>query len=345
MSKKLVRWLPAAILPAAVLVAAVAVPMTADAAPDLPKKSAQQLLELVAHSTEDSFSGTLQQTSDLGLPELPSGGQFAGASDALELLTGDHKARVFVGSADQARVQVLDKLAERDIVRNGSEVWVYDSDKQEATHLALPDRSATAPTDSVPTPSSLAAQFLAALEPSTKVTVEDNASVAGRSAYVLKLTPSSADTLVGSVALSVDAKTGLPLGVTVTADGRKEPAFSVEYSSIDLSAPDASLFDFTPPKGTTVEDVTAPTTTAHPSYDGSKAAVSGTGWDAVVELPSGAAKATSGSEQGDLLQKLTTKVDGGRVLQTALVSVLLTDDGRVLAGAVPVERLQSVAAQ
>jgi len=345
MSNKLVRWLPAAILPAAVVVAAVAVPMTADASPNLPKKSAQQLLELVAESSEDSFSGTLEQTSDLGLPELPSGNQFSDASSALELLTGDHKARVFVGAEDQARVQVLDKLAERDIVRNGADVWVYDSDEQEATHLALPDHAASAPTDSVPTPSSLATRFLAALEPTTKVTVEDNAIVAGRSAYVLKLTPTTDDTLVGSVAVSVDAETGLPLGVRVTADGQKDPAFSVEYSSIDFSAPDAERFDFTPPAGTTVEEVAVPTKTAQPSYAGPTPTVSGTGWDAVVELSTGAAGSADPSEQGDLLRQLTTEVDGGRVLQTALVSVLLTDDGRILAGAVPVERLQSVAAQ
>ena len=43
------------------------------------------------------------------------------------------------------------------------------------------------------------------------------------------------------------------------------------------------------------------------------------------------------------VQRLTTAADGGRVLHTALVNVLLTDDGRVLAGAVPVSRLESAA--
>jgi len=44
-----------------------------------------------------------------------------------------------------------------------------------------------------------------------------------------------------------------------------------------------------------------------------------------------------------LLGELTTAVTGGRVISTALVSVLLTDDGRVFAGAVPSERLQAAA--
>ncbi len=48
---------------------------------------------------------------------------------------------------------------------------------------------------------------------------------------------------------------------------------------------------------------------------------------------------TLDAEQLALLDSLTTPVEGGRALQTALVSVLLTDDGRVLAGAVPVDVL------
>jgi hypothetical protein len=46
-----------------------------------------------------------------------------------------------------------------------------------------------------------------------------------------------------------------------------------------------------------------------------------------------------------LYGELTTPVAGGRALSTSLVSVLLTDDGRVFAGAVPVSRLEAVAAQ
>jgi hypothetical protein len=44
-----------------------------------------------------------------------------------------------------------------------------------------------------------------------------------------------------------------------------------------------------------------------------------------------------------MLQRVTTPVDGGRVLQTSLVSVLITDDGRILAGAVTPSRLVEAA--
>jgi len=58
----------------------------------------------------------------------------------------------------------------------------------------------------------------------------------------------------------------------------------------------------------------------------------------------------SGSPMGDLdttalYDTLTTAVPEGRLLSSALLSVLITDDGRVLAGAVPGATLQALAAK
>ena len=44
-----------------------------------------------------------------------------------------------------------------------------------------------------------------------------------------------------------------------------------------------------------------------------------------------------------LYQQLTTEVDGGRLLSSTLLSVLVTDDGRVLVGAVPAQTLRDLA--
>ena len=43
--------------------------------------------------------------------------------------------------------------------------------------------------------------------------------------------------------------------------------------------------------------------------------------------------------------ELTTPVAGGRVFHTTLFNVLLTSDGRIVAGSVSVARLEAVAAQ
>ncbi|MWV49618.1 DUF2092 domain-containing protein [Rathayibacter sp. VKM Ac-2803] len=358
MSTSWKRWTPFAAVPLVVVAAAVALPLSASAAGDLPEKSASELLAFVAENDVTAFSGEIEQTSDLGLPDLSALGGSTGSDTAsptdslLELATASHQARVFVDAEQGARLQILDRLAERDIVASkGDGVWIYDSAENTATHI-LPSGDATAeesaPAAEVPTPSSTAEQILASIDPTTSVAVGSDVSVAGRDAYELVLTPREPGTLVGSVTISVDGETGLPLGVAVTAVGGTAPAFSVAYSSIDFDAPDAAMFSFSAPEGATVTEETAPghDTSAAPETAAPDASAptdsdvttTGTGWATVVELPAGDAESLGA------LDSVTTAVDGGRVLSSALLSVLVTDDGRVLAGAVPTDALLDAAA-
>jgi outer membrane lipoprotein-sorting protein len=362
MPSKWTRWIPAALVPVVVVAGVVLVPIAADATPALPEKSPQQLLEFVSGSADTPYSGTVEQKSNLGLPDLSSFGSSYRAesaeSAAVDLLTGSTSARVFVGGADAARIQVTDTLAERDVIRNGDEAWTYDSRSNSVQHLTSGGAPSAGMTS---TPAELAARFIAAIEPTTTVTVTDTARVAGRAVYRLVLTPDDASTLVGSVTLSVDSETGVPLDVRVFAAGQSDTAqsdtaqsdaaFSVGFSSIDFGAQDASLFSFTPPPGSTVEEHqadeldhigdAAPDGADDP--DSVDPEVTGTGWSTIVELPAGSA--TDLGDSSALLDRVLVPVDGGRALTTTLVSVLLTDDGRVLAGAVGIDQLLAAAAR
>ncbi|MFF1879182.1 outer membrane lipoprotein carrier protein LolA [Leifsonia sp. NPDC058230] len=352
MKRRWVRWLPAVAVPAVIAGGVLIAPLAAGAA-DLPAKTPQEVLELVASSDTEAFSGTIEQSSNLGLPSLPntspgSGGSASGGNDpadVVELLTGSHTGKVWVDGPTRVRVQVLDQLAERDVIRNGQDVWLYQSTGQKVTHVTLPSRtSESAPDASTLTPSALAQRFLKAVDPSTSVTLGKNLSVAGRDAYDLVLTPRTSATLVGSVSIAVDGSTGLPLRVQVDARGQKDPAVEVGFTRFSDQKPAASVFEFTPAAGATVTEQKLPTG-AHAKVSGEhpKPQVTGEGWDAVVTLPAGSAPASLSSSP--LFAQLTSRVDGGHALSTSLVSVLITDDGRVLAGAVPVSALQAVAAQ
>src|ERR687898_982610 len=50
--------------------AALLVPVAASGAVDLPDKSVEELLEFAAASDVDALSGTIEQSSELGLPDL-----------------------------------------------------------------------------------------------------------------------------------------------------------------------------------------------------------------------------------------------------------------------------------
>src|SRR5664280_2714962 len=133
--------------------------------------------------------------------------QLGGGASALSLLTGDHSVRVWQSGQDQSRVALLDTFAETEVVLSGSDVWTYDSTKNAVTHVRLPDRAApnakSAPADGSPaegspfggaealTPADAAAKVLAAIDPTTQVTVGEAATVAGRSAYELRVSPRS----------------------------------------------------------------------------------------------------------------------------------------------------------
>src|SRR5262249_37691745 len=155
--------------------------------------------------------------------------------------------------------------------------------------------------------------------------------------------------------------------------GHGAPAFEIGFDQVNFARPDASRFQFTPPPGTTVReadqdqkqlpgknlpaqpDKKAP---AQPAGQ-DKTAVVGTGWTAVLgtrlpertpppnaATPDGKPSADAATPDlgglGILLNKLPT-VSGswgsGRLLQAHLFSVLITDDGRILVGAVSGEQL------
>ncbi|WP_308797581.1 LolA family protein [Agromyces silvae] len=392
-----------------VIAAAVFVPLQATAAVDLPDKTPAQLLEFAAANDVDALSGTVQQRTELGLPDLSAitGGAGGGdeASDASEasiddllaLATGSWDARVYL-DGDRARLQVLDRLAERNVYVSPDDAWFVDSETATATRLILPsddevqrlhdDLEATFPDAAaeaqakrdaaaeLPSPQQMLDQALTRLDETTEVSVGSDGRVAGRDAYELVLEPRTDETLVGEVRFAIDGETGAPLSASVTARGADEPAYSIGFSDVSFAAPEASALVFEPAADLTVTEKPLPLPAAdelarwkaeaeaHAAADpaarpdGPAPVVHGEGWASVVEVTipadaiAGGAEGADGDatraapEASDLLAQLSAilqPVAGGQALSTSLVSVLVTDDGRVLAGSVPVERLVELA--
>jgi hypothetical protein len=348
-----VRWAIPATVAATVVGGSLLWPSLAGAAPDLAATTAEELLADVAAAEPRAFSGTVVQTTDLGLPELPAAfGSDDDPAGLTGLLAGTTTAKVWSDGAERNRIAVIGTLAETDVVQDGADVWTWRSGTGTVVHSVLPagPEHAGAPAGTQLTPAEAAQQVLAALEPSTAVGLDGTVTVAGRAAHQLVLAPRDAATLVGRVVVAVDAETAAPLRVQVFPRGDAEPAVETGFTSVSFTTPSADELSPALPQDAVVEEVDAGpadlrTQLADPV---DRPVVIGSGWTSVAVLRTdGPALDGADAEVGSLLEAASRPVSGaygtGRLVTSSLVSALLLDDGRVLVGAVAAPELERAA--
>ena len=348
------RWaVPAAALVVTGGVLAGSLISVAQAAPGLPARTPAQLLAQVADSTPPPLTGTVVETAAFGLPSLPGTGNPTSLSS---LLTGSHTVRVWYASPEHFRLAVPQSLSESDVIRDGRTAWLWQSTLNKATRFTLPAHTGGKPVPAQPlTPQQAAKQVLAAVGPTTTVSVATNVTVADRAAYALVLAPKDARSLIGQIQIAVDGRNGVPLRLQVFARGASSPAFQVGYTDIHYVTPAPADLSFTPPAGAAVSQVNLTGDTG-PAENHAPSGVTtiGSGWLTVLKLPSSALTAGNGGSSDDarVLQALlgsATPVHGawgsGRLLRTSLVSVLMTDQGSTFAGAVQPSVLYAAAAR
>ncbi|MFE6056517.1 outer membrane lipoprotein carrier protein LolA [Kitasatospora sp. NPDC056446] len=284
----------------------------------------------------------------------------------LGLLGGDRTLRIAADGPDRQRVDLMENMAGYTVVRNGDQAWAWDSSTNSAVHLTgqAGDRHPKAPLSELPTtPQDAARQFLTASAGTTSVTVAGTANVAGQKAYQLSVKPTQAGSTVAEVRISVAADNGVPLGVAVkSVDG--STVLDIHFTDVSFAKPAAKTFDFAVPKGAKVTEKKAdhPAGAAGATADAAKGHegvnVIGEGWTAVLaaQAPGGPVQAPkdAGKDAGKhggrgslnpqaLVKSLGKPVDGGTLVSTKVLNVLVTDDGRVFAGAVTLPVLQHAA--
>lgn len=249
------------------------VPALADSGdPDLPKITAQQLLDKIAASDVQQLSGTVKISTDLGLPDLGGlesgllsgatrGGDGSSADPSTkltELAAGTHTLRVATDGPDRQKLSLLENAAEYSVIHNGKDVWGYDSASNEVYHSTADESSekgsGTAETPVPATPEELTEEALKAVDDTTSVTVDGTVQVAGRDAYKLLVKPKQSGSTVGAISVAVDAKTGLPLKFTLTPASGGAAVVDAGFTQVSFAKPAASTFDFTAPKGAKVTE-------------------------------------------------------------------------------------------
>lgn len=128
--------------------------LAASGDPDLPKITAQQLIEKIAKSDVQQMSGTVRIDTDLGLPDLGglenslASGAAKGSGDGssadpqsklTELVSGTHTLRVAADGPEKQKLSLLESGSEYSLIHNGKNVWGYDSKSNEVYHGTAAD--------------------------------------------------------------------------------------------------------------------------------------------------------------------------------------------------------------
>ncbi|GAB3168435.1 sigma-E factor regulatory protein RseB domain-containing protein [Myceligenerans halotolerans] len=334
-----------------------ALPAGADDDPVLPEIGAEELVTSVLEARPPAFDGVAEVENELGLPVVPG-------MEALDV----ESVRVFHDGEESARVQIERPASEVTFVKNAGEAWAYDSQEHKAKHFTWDDADAAAAREraegELADPSRAAAELIERLAPTSDIFVDGTARVAGRPAYELVLTPKPSEkTLLREITVAIDDETRVPLRLDVFANGSTDAVLSLGFTGFAVGAQDADLFEFTPPEGAEV-DTTEADDVARAAGEGAghdaeafeeRTTTVGDGWDTVVigEMPSGAESGDltgPGGEFGQefggdapdlsgMLGQIGVPVSGefgsGTHVRIAVGGAIITDDGRVAAGAVP----------
>ena len=396
------KWVPSVTVAGVIAAGAIALPMQASAV-DLPERSVAELLAAMDESVE-GFSGSVTKTSNMGLPELEMSQMMSEEmvadmeermpegfedfvpqlveqnplTDAISFLAGTDTIRVYA-SEEGFRAQILDPMSQRDVIVNKDAFYSYNAKTNTVLTRSI-DGDFDKPTLDelnseveldLTNPDELASALLEEAEGKATITVGADHRVAGQDAYRLVVTPESSVSLVERIDISVDANTGLGLGVQVYSTEQSDVAFSVAFDTISYDTPEASIFAFSPPPGATVETLEFPaevesTLTELQREDLSdaekEALLESLRADMEAEFAPGVTTETLGEGfdtvltmnqlpeafplemlENEILADFSTEVDGGTVFSTPLSNTLLTDSGEVYTGAVSVEYLLELA--
>lgn len=300
------------------------VPGGADAQPQLPPVSPDDLVSSVLAAKKEAFAGSVRVDNELGLPAMPNAPQVA---------NGTSTARVWSNGTAGGRVQLPTDGGERTLVSDGTTFWAWNSEDRTVVTGPREGRRDTTP-DATSDPTTAADEALTRLRGTSDLAVDGTAEVAGRPAYELVLTPKPTErTLLREVRIAVDAQKRMPLRMTVLASGATDPALQVGFTELGFGAQDPALFTFTPPPGATVEQRPA----REPSAARPDRRIVGDGWDRVVisSLPAPADRPEGAPDPSTLGTPVSGPWGHGRLITSAVGTAIVTDDGRIAAGAVP----------
>ncbi len=269
MSRKALIYLLVAAVAAVSAVVGVVASGALGSTPALPTMSAAQLLTKVATEArattaihgDFSWSNGLIPGSDLS--SLLSGGSGSSPSSLTSLALGG-SGRLWIQQGGGVRLEAQGSGSDFVVVAGKGGLWTYSSANNTAVNYSRP--SGTPSPTASPSPQTSTLDPLATITTELQrfaaigtVTVSNAANVAGQPSYLITVTPAAGtNTTFGSLQVAIDGKTFVPLRAQVFAKGDGTASLSAGFTDVSYASNPASLFEFTPPAGASVQHQSLP---------------------------------------------------------------------------------------
>jgi outer membrane lipoprotein-sorting protein len=217
--------------------------------------------------------------------DLASGGGEAGQLSQSPLLSGA-SGRLWIAKDGRVRLELQAEKGDTQILYDGKTVTVYDASTNtlyrytpaadesvsgetkstevsadgstSTTFIYRPDK-AHAVSDHEPPSVAKIEEGIAKLSKHVGVSGATPTDVAGQPAYTVRVSPKESGSLIGGAELSWDAVHGVPLRAALYSSTSSSPVIELAASEISYGPVASSVFEFTPPPGAKIDEVTLPT--------------------------------------------------------------------------------------
>lgn len=221
-------------------------------------------------------SARIQLTNHLVEGANLAGNGGAGGLASSPLLTGA-SGRLWIAADGRARLELQSENGDSQLLYDGHTVSLYDASSntlyrytpKQGADAGQGSPSADGGTSNGPQSSSSSAHHAipnvqeiqeAITKATPQATISDAmpTDVAGQPAYTVRISPAKNGGLIGGAELSWDAVHGVPLRAAIYSSTSSSPVIELAATEVSYGPVASSVFDFTPPAGAKVEEVTLP---------------------------------------------------------------------------------------
>ncbi|MGA2320628.1 MAG: hypothetical protein ABSG95_07775 [Solirubrobacteraceae bacterium] len=196
---------------------------------------------------------------------IASGGE-AGQLASSPLLSGA-SGRLWIAKDGRVRLELQAEQGDTQILYDGHTVSLYDAATNTLYRYSPPahEGEATSAKGARSAEAQHEAPSLAKVEEAIShlkqhadISGAMPTDVAGQPAYTVRVSPSETGSLIGGAELSFDAVHGVPLRAAIYSSTSSSPVIELAASEVSYEAVPSSVFEFTPPTGVKIDEISTP---------------------------------------------------------------------------------------